>query len=99
LSQPLAYFAAISAFLASVAAEALDATGRVDQLLLAGKERVAGRADFEHDIALVRGARGEVVAARTAHVGFVVIGVNPSLGHVVESFQLTRRRTVRLRVL
>src|SRR5580700_8869452 len=38
------------------AAEALDAAGGVDQLLLAGEERVAGGADFDDDVALVGGA-------------------------------------------
>ena len=46
-----------------LAAEALDAAGGVDQLLLAGEERVAGGADFDDDVALVGGARLEVVAA------------------------------------
>ena len=32
-----------------LAAEALDAARGVDELLLAGEEGVAGRADFEHD--------------------------------------------------
>src|SRR5439155_1421323 len=39
-----------------LAAEALDAAGGVDQLLLAGEEGVAGGADFDDDVALVRGA-------------------------------------------
>jgi hypothetical protein len=46
-----------------LAAEALDAAGGVDQLLLAGKERVAGSADFDDDIALVRGAGLKQIAA------------------------------------
>ena len=37
-----------------LAAEALDATGGVDQLLLAGKKRVAGGAYFYDQLALVR---------------------------------------------
>ena len=39
-----------------LAAEALDAACGVDQLLLAGEERVAGGADFDDDVALVGGA-------------------------------------------
>jgi len=39
-----------------LAAEALDAAGGIDQLLLAGEERVALRADFDDDVALVGGA-------------------------------------------
>ena len=37
-----------------LAAEALDASGGINQLLLAGEERVAGGADFEQDVAFVR---------------------------------------------
>ena len=47
-----------------LAAEALDAAGGVDQLLLAGEERVAGGADFDDDVALVRGAGLEVRCRR-----------------------------------
>ena len=47
-----------------LAAEALDATGGVHQLLLAGKERVAGGADFHVDIALV-GRAGKRTYCRT----------------------------------
>src|SRR5271156_2128937 len=36
-----------------LAAEALDASGGIHQLLFAGKERVAGGADFNTDVALM----------------------------------------------
>src|SRR6185437_9127953 len=49
--------------LRELAAEAFDTAGGVDQLLLAGEERVAGIADFDDDVALVGGARYELVAA------------------------------------
>ena len=55
-----------------LAAEALDAAGGVDQLLLAGKEGVAGGADFHADVALVGGTGHKGVAAGTVHAGFVV---------------------------
>ena len=61
--------------------EALDATRGVDHLLLAGEEGVAVGADFEDDVALVGGAGLEVVAARAAHGGFVVLRMNASLRH------------------
>ena len=48
----------------------------VDQLLLPGEERVAVGADFHADIALVRGARLELVPARADDVDFFVGGVN-----------------------
>ena len=57
---------------AVLAAEALDAAGGIDQLLLAGEERVATRADFYVDVALMRGTRGECAAARAMHAYFVV---------------------------
>ena len=64
-----------------LAAEALDATRSVDQLLFAGEERVAVGADFRVDVAFVRGAGGEVVAAGADDANLVVIGVNFLFGH------------------
>src|SRR4051812_6135724 len=58
--------------------EPLDASARVDQLLPARVERVAVRADLDVDLGL-RGARRELVAARAAHVGFDVLGMDFSL--------------------
>ena len=42
--------------LSELAAETLDAACGVDQFLLAGEVGVAGGADFDDDVALVRGA-------------------------------------------
>src|SRR5208282_3572790 len=57
--------------------EAFDAAGGVNQLLLAGEEGMAVRADFElQDVAFVRGARLEDVAAGAGHGHFVVVGMN-----------------------
>src|SRR5262249_61379165 len=61
--------------------EALDASGGVDQLLLAGEERVALGADLEAQL-LARGARDELLAARAAHRHFLVLGMD-SLFHLV----------------
>jgi hypothetical protein len=58
--------------------EALDATTGVDQLLLAGVERVALGAKLYVKIVL-GGTRVELIAARAMHVGERVIGVNSSL--------------------
>ena len=66
-----------------LAAEALDAACGVDQLLLAGKERVAGSADFDDDVALVGGAGLELVAAGALDVDVVVLGVNSFFWHGV----------------
>jgi len=63
------------------AAEALDAAGGVDQLLLAGKERVAGSADFDDDVALVGGAGLKRIAACALDVDGAVAGVDLFLGH------------------
>src|SRR5271156_3995025 len=67
--------------LGELAAEALDAAGGVDQLLLAGEEGVAGGADFENDVALVRGAGGGAVAAGALDRDFVVLRMNSLFRH------------------
>src|SRR5215467_7037623 len=60
--------------------EPRDAAAGVEDLLLAGVERVAVRADLDVDRAAGRGApRGERVPAAARHVGDVVLGVNVSL--------------------
>src|SRR5882762_5758494 len=59
-----------------LAAETLDASGGVHQLLLAGKERMAIGADFHVDRALVRGPGNELVAARAVYAYFIVSGMN-----------------------
>ena len=64
-----------------LATEALDAAGGVDQLLLAGEERVAGRADFNDDRALVGRTRVELVAAGALYVRIGVSGMNSCLWH------------------
>src|ERR1019366_6165255 len=63
------------------AAEAFDAARGVDQLLLAGKERVAGSADFDDEVALVRGAGVELVATGALNVNSVVLRVNCFFWH------------------
>src|SRR3984893_7825532 len=60
-------------------AETLDAAGRVQQLLFAGKERVASRADFHVDIALVGGAGRKTATAGTHNAHFVISGMNRCL--------------------
>ena len=85
------YFAAAVSVLAAAALKASDwanllteavyASGSVDQLLLAGEEGVTGRADFQHDVAFVGGARLEVGAAGALDVDGVVTGVNSFFGH------------------
>src|SRR5208283_4524411 len=59
--------------------KSLDAARGVDQPLPAGEERVALRADFHADVALVRRAGMELVAARADDADFVISGVNPGL--------------------
>jgi hypothetical protein len=67
--------------LGELAAEALNAACRVDQLLLAGKERVAGGADFEDDIALVRRAGLEAAATGALDGDIAIVRVNSLLRH------------------
>lgn len=70
--------------LGELALEALDASGCIHQLLLPGEEGVAGRADFQQDIAFVRGAGFEGVAAGALDVGGGVAGMNSLLRHGVD---------------
>src|SRR5690606_26070598 len=56
-------------------AEALHASGRVDQLLLAREERMAGSTDVEMDLVL-GGASLERVAARTLDRGGSIHGMD-----------------------
>src|ERR1035437_9009283 len=59
-----------------LAAEALDAAGRIHELLLAGKERVAGGADFYADVALMSGTGDECVAAGAMHADLTIVGMD-----------------------
>src|SRR5688572_13675201 len=58
--------------------EALDAAARVDELLLARVERVAGRADLDVKLGLRR-PRRELVPAGAGHVRDDVLGMNVRL--------------------
>ena len=62
--------------------ELIDAAGGVNQLLAASEEGVAVGADFNADIALVRGTRFEDVATGADDIEFVVSGMNTGF-HVV----------------
>jgi len=59
-----------------LAAEALDASGGIHQLLLAGEEWMAVGADFNTDVAPMRGAGGKRVAAGAMHTHFMVRRMN-----------------------
>src|SRR5271165_4942799 len=61
------------------AAEAFHASGRIHQFLLAGEKRVAVRADFHVNIALMGGPGSKTVAAGAHDADFVVSGVNGCL--------------------
>src|SRR5215212_4434968 len=57
--------------------EARDAAAGVEDLLLAGVERVAGRANLDVDLAAAGGAAGgELVPATARDRGLVVVGVD-----------------------
>jgi hypothetical protein len=60
-------------------AEALNASGGVHQFLLAGKERVAIRADFQVNGALVGGPGGKCVSACAVHAHFFILGMDRCL--------------------
>src|SRR5208282_1038581 len=57
-------------------AESLHAAGCVHKLLFAGKEGVAGSADFYADVALMGGAGDECVAASAMHADLTVMWMN-----------------------
>src|SRR5262249_28302760 len=59
----------------------LHPAGGVDELHLAGEERVAGRADLDRDV-LARAAGDELVAAAARHGRLFVLGVNAFLHRV-----------------
>ena len=62
-------------------AEALHASSRIHQPLLAGKERVANRADFYVNVALVGRTGLKVVSAGAKHPHRGIIRMNLFLGH------------------
>ena|SRR5258707_11155408 len=62
--------------LAIAPVESIDAAGRIDQLLLARKERVAGRTDFHVQLALTRRTRLKSLAAGAGHGYFVILRMN-----------------------
>ena len=69
-------------------AEAFDASCGVNQLLFAGEERVAIRADFQVDIALMGGSGGKRVPASAHYADFVVCGMD--IGFHFSSFSYHR---------
>src|SRR3954471_20280590 len=73
-----ALLAAAGAGTGQPALEALHATTRVDQLLLAGVERMAVGADLHVHVAL-GGTRNELVPAGAAHGGLCVLGMDVGL--------------------
>ena len=87
-------FASVGLF--KLTAEAFDAAGGIHQLLLAGKEGMAGGADFENDVALVGRAGLEVGSTGALDVGgFGSRGVLPVLAWVW-SFRCTDSRDSRI---
>jgi len=63
-------------FLAIATVKSIDAARRIDQLLLAGKERMARRTDFHVQIFLFGRARLETLATRASDCYFFVFWVN-----------------------
>ena len=63
-------------FLAVALVEAIDTSCGIDQLLFAGKERVASGADFDVQVALFRRARLERLAARAGNCDIDVFWMN-----------------------
>jgi hypothetical protein len=63
-------------FLAVALVEAIDASCGIDQLLLAGKERVASRTNFNVQVTFLGGASLERLAARAGDGNIDVFWVN-----------------------
>ena len=63
-------------FLAVTLVETIHASGGIDQLLFAGEERVASRANFDVQVALLGRARLERLAASAGNIYFDVFWVN-----------------------
>ena len=68
-----------------LAAEPFNAASSIYQALFAGKERVANRADFDVNVALVGRARFKIASAGALDLHCGVIGVDIFLGHRVET--------------
>src|SRR5262249_10814362 len=58
------------------APETLNPASCIHQLLLAGEERMAAGANFNMNIALVRGARSKAVSASAHYAHFVISGMD-----------------------
>jgi hypothetical protein len=65
-------------------AEALYAPGGINQTLLAGEKRVANRADFNVNIALMSRTGLKIVSACAHHAHCAVIGVDFFLRHLLK---------------
>ena len=63
-------------FLAIALVEAIDAPGSIDELLFAGEEGVASRANFDVQVALLGGAGMERLAASAGNCYIDVFWVN-----------------------
>jgi len=63
-------------FLAIALVEAIDASRGIDQLLLAGKERVASGTNFDVQVTFLGGASFERLATRASNGNFVIFGMN-----------------------
>ncbi len=59
-----------------LAAELIDPTARIKNLLLTGIERMTGRAHFDDEVLTKRGAGSKFVAAATSDLDIVVGGMN-----------------------
>jgi hypothetical protein len=83
---PVFRLGGLGRLLAVLPVELVDAAGRVDQLLLAGEEGVAGIADFDVEI-LLSGPRLERVATDAGDGRLVVRGVETFLHGPSGSFE------------
>ena len=71
-----------------LAAEALDTSGGIHQLLLAGEKWMAVGADFNADVAPMRGAGSKRVAAGAVHTHFMIRRMNGCFHGFLTSIQV-----------
>src|SRR5258708_17675333 len=73
-------------FLAIAQIDPINAPRRVNQLLLAGKERMASRANFDVQVAFASRTRLELFAARAGDLYFAILRMNSGFHFFLTSY-------------
>jgi len=83
MALPISLARGRSRSLAIATIESIDASRGINQLLLAGKKRVASRTNFHVQIAFFGRPRLKVFAARASHRNFVIFRMNSRFHFVI----------------